>query len=146
MKKATSKTLKVLVVEDVAEMRHSLVEFLKTLPGVGKVAMVQNTWEARLELRRHRPHLVFLDEILPGESSFDLLDELTQEGIAVILITSLEESKQKPLPRGILGRLQKPTWKSRHEDQMRFENLIKSLLDGPARNCYQSHFKRKRKE
>jgi hypothetical protein len=55
-----------------------------------------------------------LDEILPGESSFDLLEEFHQDGIPVILLTSLRDRSpaQVPLPPGALDRLLKPEWKT----------------------------------
>lgn len=123
------KKLEVLLVEDVDEMRESLVVFLNTIPGLHVQASARNTWEARLELRRRRPDLVFLDEILPGESSLDLLNDLTREGVPVILLTSLGNPSSQ-LPPGALGRLIKPGWKNFEEGRKRFEGLISRLKEG----------------
>ncbi|HTL12649.1 MAG TPA: response regulator [Bdellovibrionota bacterium] len=98
----------ILVVEDVDTMRALLVHQVGGLQGVGRVVQARNTWEARRELRRNRPHAVLLDEVLPGESSLDLLRELLGEGIPVILLTSLEGGgPERALPEGVLHRVPK---------------------------------------
>ncbi|MCC7440815.1 MAG: response regulator [Bdellovibrionales bacterium] len=103
----------ILIVEDIESMREALEHLLSVGPPEGgpspvkRVLRARNTWEARGEIRRHRPDLVLLDEVLPGESSVDLLEELREEGIPVILLTSLEE-RDHPVPLGALGRVLKP--------------------------------------
>jgi len=98
----------ILVVEDVDAMRALLVRQVGGLPSVGRVVQARNAWEARREVRRHRPHAVLLDEVLPGESSLDLLRELVAEEIPVILLTSLEGGgPERALPQGALDRVPK---------------------------------------
>jgi len=66
-----------LIVEDIAEMGKLLEHVLSGISGLNISGIAQNCAEARLELTRRRPDLVFLDELLPGESSADFLKEST---------------------------------------------------------------------
>jgi two-component system response regulator CitB len=117
----------VLIVEDVDTMRALLTEVVKAVPGVQVSGVARNVWEARLELSRRKPDLVLLDEILPGESSHELLAEATELGVVVLLITGLEDA-QHPLIPGAAGRLMKPAWGSIPEDTQRFEAAIRAIF------------------
>lgn len=102
--------LKVMIVEDVPEMRELLKTAVESVAGIKVSDLAANGWEARVALGRRRPDLVLLDEILPGESSVDLLNELTKDGICVILVTGVQDPSH-PLPEGALERWVKPDWK-----------------------------------
>ena len=122
-------TRHILIVEDVDEMR----ELLKQAVTMGTQMVVsgtaRNSWEARLELDRRRPDLVLLDEILPGESSLDLLKELKTQGIPVLLVTGMENPSH-PIPPGAIGRLIKPSWASLSEAAKSIEEAIRKLSVG----------------
>ncbi len=115
--------LDLLVVEDVDEMREMLQQMLSAIPGVRNVVCAQNCGEARLELSRRRPHLVFLDEVLPGESSLDLLKELQSTPTRVVLMTGIVQADHA-VPPGVVTRLFKPDWDSLASDQDRFIQAI----------------------
>jgi response regulator of citrate/malate metabolism len=119
--------LKVLIVEDVAEMEALLEAVLQQIPGLQISGRARNGFEARLEISRRRPDAVILDEILPGESSTDLLAELVEQGIAVILTTSMEQPDH-PIPLGAMTRFLKPTWETLEADQARIEQVIMPFL------------------
>lgn len=123
------KKVPVLIVEDVEEMRSLLEEVVKKIPRLSVSGLASNTWEARLEVNRRRPELILLDEVLPGESSYDLLEEVLSAGIQVILITGVEDPTHS-VPKGVLGRLMKPTWESFERDCERMEREIFDLLTG----------------
>lgn len=128
---------RVLVVEDVDEMRLFLEQFLARIPGIRVSGLASTIREARLEVSRRRPDLVFLDEVMPGESSSEFLEELHRDGMSVILLTSLENPTH-PLLSGALARLIKPGWRTTAEDLARFEKEIsryKSSIDGSSENC-----------
>jgi CheY-like chemotaxis protein len=80
-----------------------------------------------LELSRRRPDLVLMDEILPGESSLDLLVEIQALSIPVLLVTGVEEPTHE-IPPGVAGRLKKPGWDSLKADQERFRVAIFGAL------------------
>jgi response regulator of citrate/malate metabolism len=120
-------TQDLLIVEDVDTMRSLLEQVVSAIPGFRVTGKARNVWEARLELTRRRPHLVLLDEILPGESSLDLLAEIRGQGIPVLLLTGLENPTH-PLPEGASGRLVKPSWDDWQSDQERFRVAIEAAL------------------
>lgn len=101
------KPLKTLIVEDVPEMRILLEECVKRIPRFKVIGSSQSTWQARAFMQRERPELVLLDELLPGESSYDLFKELMAEGIKVIALTGLENPTHLVWD-GALGRVRKP--------------------------------------
>lgn len=117
----------VLVVEDVDEMRLLMEELINGMSQFKVSGSCANSIEARLEITRRRPSLVLLDEILPGESSTDLLQELVADGIPVVLISGVE-SPTHPLPAGAKLRIAKPGWKSLDEERPRIEAQLLSAL------------------
>lgn len=118
---------RVLIVEDVDSMRELLAHVIGEMGSFALSGTAANGAEARFELTRRYPDLVLLDEVLPGESSADLLEELAQLEIPVVLITSMEE-RTGPLPPGARARLYKPTWKAVAQDRERMEReLLKAL-------------------
>ena len=120
--KKKSPALAVLLVEDVDEMREMLGTLIESIEGV-VCRSVSNTFEARVELNRRRPDVVLLDEVLPGESSLDLLSEIQALGVRVILMTGME-TRTHELPPGVQERLVKPSWKSLDEAKDRFAEAI----------------------
>ncbi len=118
---------RILVVEDVDEMRLLLQQMLEGIPGVKVSGLAANGWDARVEVSRRRPDLVLLDEILPGESSLDLLLELTEQEVPVLLITVVSDPRHE-LPPQALGRAIKPGWKSLEQDKQRFALEIQKAL------------------
>lgn len=100
--------LRVLIVEDVAEMRELLRECLKGAPELEVTATSANTWEARLELERRKPDVILLDEVLPGESSQDFAAEAGKLGVRVVWISELSARE---------GCLKKPAWKTLRKDR-----------------------------
>lgn len=99
----------VLLVEDVDEMRELMEALVNEMSGVWLLGAAKSIPEARYLISKNRPDLVLLDEILPGESSGDLLEELVQSGIPVLVMTSMENPLHL-LPPGALARVQKPSW------------------------------------
>lgn len=122
MKKKQS-LISVLVVEDVDEMRSLLELIFKGMEGIGLSGVAKNGFEARLILSRNRPDLVVLDEVLPGESSYDLLKEIESQGIPVVLMTSLENPPSH-LPPGASARMTKPGWSSIDQDRSRIQSIL----------------------
>jgi response regulator of citrate/malate metabolism len=119
----------VLIVEDVDEMRALLEQLVGGTADFRVSGAARNAWEARLELGRRKPELVLLDEVLPGESSVDLLAEIRALGLPVILITGVEDAGHG-IPAGAWGRLAKPTWETLEADRIRFQAAMIAALSG----------------
>ncbi len=96
------------------------------IEGFEVTGLAANGPEARLMYTRHRPELVLLDEVLPGESSLDLLADLASLGIPVILVTSMEDPAH-PVPPLALGRIIKPGWDRLEADRSRVESELRKL-------------------
>ena len=125
----TARILSILIVEDVEDMRLLLEEAIRGAAALGlKLSgSVPSVIDARLELDRRRPDLVLLDEVLPGESSDDLLADLVRDGIPVLLMTSMEEASHA-LGEGALGRITKPGWRTLEQDRARIAGEIRAAL------------------
>ncbi len=113
-------------------MRGLLEQVIGSMPGHKLSGLCANIAEARLELTRRRPDLVLLDEILPGESSTDFLQELAADGIPVILMTGMTEANHA-VPAEALGRVLKPAWETMAEDSKRLASEIAALLAKASR-------------
>lgn len=114
---------KVLVIEDVQEMRQLIIEMLKGISTVELVGSASGTVEARLLILRDRPDLVLMDEVLPGESSLDLLNELHQQRIPVVLMTGVMDPRHE-LPAQARRRITKPGWQSYDQDLRHLAQII----------------------
>jgi DNA-binding NtrC family response regulator len=117
----------ILIIDDVDEMREMLTTLIDGLSGYRVSAACGNCAEARVEAMRRRPALILLDEILPGESSFDLLQEFVADGIPVVLMTGVENPTHG-VPAGAALRVEKPGWKSLDQDAKRLEAVFDRVL------------------
>lgn len=130
----SSAAIRILVIEDVDSMRELLEHMVRGLGEAGGryqfSGAASNGAEARFELGRRRPDLVLMDEVLPGESSLDLLEEFKAEGIPVVLLTSMKErtAEAVPIPEGALGRIFKPEWRTLVADTKRISQELDQLL------------------
>jgi DNA-binding response OmpR family regulator len=104
--------VRILIVEDVEEMRVFLEEILNASGKLEVVATAANGWEARVAFERKRPDWVLLDELLPGESSLDLLHDFRAEGARVIIMSGMgsESAQARGVPPESAGRVSKPEW------------------------------------
>jgi DNA-binding NtrC family response regulator len=117
----------VLILDDVLEMREMLENLINGFEGYKVSASCGNCAEVRLEMTRRRPSLVLLDEVLPGESSLDLLAELVAESIPVVMMTGMEKPTHRA-PEGAALRITKPDWKSLDQDGKKLEAIFDQVL------------------
>lgn len=124
----------ILIVDDVPQM----AELMRvTLVRAGLVAsdervrLVHSVVDARRELLRHRPDLILLDEVLPGESVVDFLAEGGLEGVEIVLVSATvnrsSASSQAELAP-ILARI--PKWGWSEVDSM--SEVLRGLLQKAA--------------
>lgn len=129
MNPAAGRPLQVLVVEDVESMRQLLEYVLKGLPEVTGVGLARNSLEARVEITRRRPQVVILDEVLPGESSADLMAELVRLELPVVVMSG-SGGAERGIPQGASGRLVKPSWGAVDRDREAIRSLLRAVLPG----------------
>lgn len=113
----------VLIVEDVADMRELVRNLLQAADSITISGTASSVLEARAELLKRRPDVVLLDEILPGESSQELIQLCREQGIPVVLMTGVETPTHK-VPEGVRERVQKPGWGSAGEDRARLREAL----------------------
>jgi len=109
--------MNILIVEDVPAVAELIRQTLIQISGlkVGRVSLVHSIHEARVLLLKDRPELILLDEVLPGESSMDWLQDPSLQGIQVILVSAASPVRGRPVegqaPAAlVLGRLSKWGW------------------------------------
>ncbi|MEK6704756.1 MAG: response regulator [Bdellovibrionota bacterium] len=119
--------VRILIVEDVENMCRLLKDLLSSIDGIAVSGFARNGWEARREILRNRPDLVLLDEVLPGESSIDLLNEFNSQGLLVILLTGMKDANHQ-VHKKALGRIYKPSLDNLVEDKKRVGEAIFSLI------------------
>lgn len=116
----------VLLVEDSLTDAHVLTQYLKQAGLV--VVSVTTCEEARLKMQLHKPDLVLLDVILPGQSGFELCRELktnTSTKQIPVIICSTKGSDADKLWGALLGAdayLPKPV------DQKELANTVLRLM------------------
>jgi DNA-binding NtrC family response regulator len=118
----------VLILDDVLEMREMLETLINGFEDYKVSGACGNCAEVRLELTRRRPSLVLLDEVLPGESSLDLLTELVAEGIPVVMMTGMEKATHE-IPPGAALRITKPDWKTLERDGEKLHTVFDQVLN-----------------
>ena len=117
--------MKVFIIEDVEEMRILLEDALKVDFEV--MGSAPSIMEARSAFFKDLPQVLLLDEILPGESSVDFLQEMFESRIGVVLMTRVENPKHA-IPDGALGRIQKPGFRNLSHDLKRFCDEVRIIL------------------
>jgi two-component system LytT family response regulator len=100
--------LKAVLVDDERLARSELRRLLEAHKDVEIVAEAANGDDARSEVSRHRPDLLFLDISMPGESGFELLDSLDPPLPAVIFVTAFDEHAIQAFRVNALDYLLKP--------------------------------------
>lgn len=84
-------SLKAVVVEDQELPRNALLKLLElTQPGIQVVGIAADVPTAKVEIRKSRPDVVFLDVELGGQTGFDLLTALGDQPPMVIFTTAKE--------------------------------------------------------
>jgi CheY-like chemotaxis protein len=109
--------MNILIVDDVPHVveliRETLVRAGLAGPASDEVRAVHSAQEARWELLRHRPELLVLDEVLPGESPMDLLQDPAFSDIPVLFVSATAATARMPsisAPGRVLGRVPKWGW------------------------------------
>jgi CheY-like chemotaxis protein len=122
----------ILIVEDDADTRHALGEYLTTLFPEARVVMTESG-ETGLELaRRTRPSVVLLDLRLRGMGGFDFAERLRElpSGAAVPIVALTGDMSPDTLLRaeaaGFIAFLRKPA------DMDRLETVLRPLLEGTS--------------
>ena len=100
-------TLKAVIVDDERLARVSLRKLLEPYPEI-EIAGEADSCKNAIELiNRYKPHLVFLDIQLSGETGFDLL-EIIDNSIKIIFVTAFDEFAIRAFEVNAIDYLLKP--------------------------------------
>ncbi|HUR64463.1 MAG TPA: response regulator [Candidatus Thermoplasmatota archaeon] len=104
-----------LLVDDSPTVRLTLAAAIRNArKGVTDVKEAGDAKAALAEFKTHRPDVVFLDMMLPGDSGLKVLDKMLEANPAakVVLVTGLASDHPdvvQAIANGAFGYLQKPT-------------------------------------
>lgn len=102
-------TYSVAILEDEKHQQEILMNLLQeNFPDLKVISIISSVAEGRELLPKIRPDLVFMDVMLPPETSFDLLGELPTIPFEIIFTTSFEEYAVKAFRLSAVDYLVKP--------------------------------------
>ncbi len=104
--------MRTLIIDDERLARKELANLLKDYPQIDIIGECSNVDEARDEIEKHKPDLIFLDIQMPGKNGFDLLDELHFLP-QVVFVTAYDEYAIKAFEVNALDYLLRPSVKWR---------------------------------
>jgi two-component system, LytTR family, response regulator len=111
--------IRTLIVDDEPLARRRLRAFLRPEGEVEIAAECGNGADAVEAIRRHKPHLVFLDVQMPGMDGFEVLRALEpNERPIVVFVTAHDQYAVQAFEERALDYLLKPFAKRRFEDTM----------------------------
>ncbi len=110
--------MRTLIIDDERLARKELATLLKDYPQIEIIGECSNVDEARDEIEKHKPDLIFLDIQMPGKNGFDLLDELHFMP-QVVFVTAYDEYAIKAFEVNALDYLLKPVETKRLDETIK---------------------------
>ncbi|MBI9069288.1 MAG: response regulator transcription factor [Salinivirgaceae bacterium] len=107
-----NKKYKVLVVDDERLARKGLINMLAEFPELELVGEAEDVPSAIIAIEELKPDLVFLDIQMPGQSGFDLIEQIDFPG-KIIFVTAYDEYALRAFEINALDYLMKPVTNDR---------------------------------
>ncbi len=118
---------RVAIIEDSPTMRKTLVELIESAPGYRCVCACATSWEAQLEIPKHKPDVALMDIHLPDESGIACTARLTHAmpELQVIILTVYKDMELifQALKAGACGYILK---------RFRPEEILQAILEVQA--------------
>ena len=89
-------------------MLRSTCHLLEDCPDVEVLAVCHNAENAFAAIRKHSPHLVFLDVEMPNMNGFQMLEQLPSVNFEIIFTTSYDQYALKAIRFSAIDYLLKP--------------------------------------
>jgi len=117
-------TINVVIVEDDAEVRRSLINIINRATGMSCAGAFGAAKEALEQIPRLRPEIVLMDINLPGMSGIECMRKLAEAapGLQIVMLTVYHDTKAifDSLAAGAVGYLLKP---------VRADELVRAIRD-----------------
>lgn len=123
--------MKILLIDDEADARLILRQYLEAFPDLKVAAECTNGIEAVNAIEAHEPDLVFLDIQMPGMSGFQVLQKIVHVP-QIIFSTAYDKYALKAFDHNAVDYLLKPYTRERFA-----QAVNKVLLSAPSRNLKQ---------
>jgi two-component system LytT family response regulator len=101
-----------IVIDDEKPARESIIDLLTEYKDIEIIAACKNAFEAKAEIEKRSPDVIFLDIAMPQKSGFDLLADLKIIPNTVF-VTAYDEFAIKAFEENALDYLLKPVMKER---------------------------------
>jgi two-component system LytT family response regulator len=99
--------IRALVVDDERLARKDLMNMLRELPEVEIVGEAEDVPSALIAINELKPDVVFLDIQMPGQTGFDLVEQIDFDG-KIIFVTAYDEYALRAFEINALDYLMKP--------------------------------------
>ncbi|HAM98524.1 MAG TPA: DNA-binding response regulator [Marinilabiliales bacterium] len=99
--------IRALVVDDERLARKDLTSMLADFPEIAVVGEAQDVPSAIKAIEAHHPDLIFLDIQMPGQTGFDLVEQIDFSG-KIIFVTAFDEFALRAFEINALDYLMKP--------------------------------------
>jgi len=120
-------SIRVVVIDDHAQFRASLISVLVESPGIEIVGEGSNGREAERIVRDNQPDVVLLDDNIPvlnGEETVKRIKQISKCRILMLTISQREEDLMGAIRSGADGYILK------NSDPKEFNNAIKRVISG----------------
>jgi len=107
-----NRKLTAIIVDDERLARNAIKTLLTEVDEIELVGEADNVTEAIALIEKVKPGVVFLDIQMPGESGFDLIEQIP-EGIKIIFVTAFDEYALRAFDVNAIDYLMKPVTPSR---------------------------------
>lgn len=104
---------KALVVDDERLARKDLLNMLKEIPGVEPVGEAEDVPSALTVIKELNPDVVFLDIQMPGQTGFELVEQVENFKGRIIFVTAYDEYALRAFEINAMDYLMKPVNKDR---------------------------------
>lgn len=121
-----------IVIDDEKPAREEIIDLLTEYEDIEIIAVCKNAFEAKVEIEKRSPDVIFLDIAMPQKSGFDLLADLKIIP-QTVFVTAYDEFAIKAFEENALDYLLKPVLKERLDKTInKLRQLV--IINKPSEN------------
>jgi two-component system, LytTR family, response regulator len=131
--------ISVIVIDDERPAREEIIDLLTGYKDIEIIAVCKNAFEAKVEIDKRSPDVIFLDIAMPQKNGFDLLAELKIIP-QTVFVTAYDEFAIKAFEENALDYLLKPIMKERLDKTIRKIRQLVNLNKPPENTLFRNLF------